>query len=115
MANEETAESRQSAIDDSISRLERLRSELEEEIAEGRGRIDELIADIESRLADLRTGAETADIEEPASAVESIRGWVDELAAAVEEEVDEGREAAASIVAELEERVDELERSVRER
>ena len=106
---EEDEPGRGDVLDEIKARVAELEAEFTQEVEKGTGRITELANDIRTRVETLR-GSEP---EETPDRVENLKQELDELSAAVEKDIDESRQKLSSILDELNQRVRELERTVR--
>ena len=114
MASEPESKTRTQLITDLKTLLDDLETELEAEVAAGRGRLADRIAEVRSRLDELR-GVEEEEEPEPAqTTVEQLRGRVDELAKEIDQQLEAGRTRVLSIVDDMDARLADLEARIRQ-
>ncbi len=110
MVSQPERKTRDQLVDDIRSLGKDIEAALDSEIAEGRGRLADLVAELRHRMDELGGPAEP----EPArTTVEKLQARLDELAAEIDEEVEEGRERAMALVDDLEKRLSRLEARLR--
>lgn len=112
MDSEPETQTRTQLISDIKTLLDDLETELEAEVAAGRGKLADRIAEARSRLDELR-GIEVEEPEPAQTTVDQLRGRVDELATELDQQLEEGRTRVLSIIDDIEGRLTELEARIR--